>query len=74
MVVIDKVYQSASEKRSSTLFLVAGVLLAGHAAIWGVRLVTDVTLPAGVFAAPGHLIAVVALSYCIPCSPTELTR
>jgi len=66
MVVIDKVYQSASEKRSSTLFLVAGVLLAGHAAIWGVRLVTDVTLPAGVFAAPGHLIAVVALVLLYP--------
>jgi uncharacterized membrane protein len=66
MVAIGTAYRSASEKRSSTLFFVAGVLLAGHAAVWGVRLVTDVSPPTGVFAAPGHLIAVVALVLLYP--------
>lgn len=66
MVAIDMDHRSAPEKRSSTLFLVAGVLLVGHAVVWGLRLVSDVTLPAGMLAAPGHLIAVVALVLLYP--------
>ena len=51
---------------SPTLFLVAGVLLAGHAAVWAVRLVTDLRPPTGALAASGHLVALGALVALYP--------
>ena len=49
------------EHWSGLLFLLAGVLLLGHAATWAVRLFADAAPPTGHFAAAGHLVAVAGL-------------
>jgi hypothetical protein len=53
--------RESTEQWSPTLFLVAGVLLVGHAAISGVRAFTDVATPADVFGPVGFLLALVGL-------------
>ena len=65
------------ERYSPTLFVTAGVLMAGHAATWGVRSFTDASPPTGVFAASGHLVALVgliALSGVLPNRTPSLAR
>jgi len=54
------------ERWSPTLFIVAGVLLVGHAIVWGVRVFTDANPPSGPFAASGHFVAVVGLILLYP--------
>lgn len=66
MLAPNTVYRDSSDTRSAVLFLAAGVLLVGHAAIWGIRVFTDLRPPTGLFAALGHLIAGVALVTLYP--------
>lgn len=66
MSVANTLFRHPSKKRSSVLFLVAGVLLIGHATLLGLRLFTEVRPPTGLFAALGHLVAGVALVTLYP--------
>jgi hypothetical protein len=49
------------ERWSQTLFLVAGVLVAGHATLLGVQAFTEMVTPPDLFAPLGHLVALVGL-------------
>lgn len=49
------------ERWSPTFFLVGGGLLAGHAALAGLRAFTDLTTPPDVFVTAGHLVALAGL-------------
>lgn len=62
----NAVVWDSSETRSAVFFLVAGVLLVGHAAIWGIQTFSDGRPPMGLFAALGPLIAWIALVTLYP--------
>ena len=49
------------ERWTPTLFLIGGSLLLGHAAMLGVRAVSELTVPPDPFGPAGHLVALVGL-------------
>jgi hypothetical protein len=77
MPLTSVVSRDSLERWSSTLFLIAGVLVVGHATLLGVQAFTEMTTPPDLFAPLGHLVALVGLFGLYPAlvdrSPT-LTR
>jgi hypothetical protein len=58
--------RESTEQWSPTLFLVAGVLVVGHAALLGVQAFTEMPTPPDVFAPLGHLVALAGLLALYP--------
>jgi hypothetical protein len=58
--------EGAVEKWSPTLFLIAGILVVGHATLLGVQAFTGMVTPPDVFAPLGHLVALVGLAGLYP--------
>ncbi|WP_255198533.1 hypothetical protein [Halorarius litoreus] len=54
------------EQWGSTLFLLGGLLMAGHATLSGIRAFTDLATPPDVFVATGHFVALVGLLGLFP--------
>jgi hypothetical protein len=77
MPLTSVVSRDSLERWSPTLFLIAGVLVVGHATLLGVQAFTEMTTPPDLFAPLGHLVALVGLFGLYPAlvdrSPT-LTR
>lgn len=61
MVGVNEKQFESLERRSATLFLVAGLLLAVFAALLGVEAFTNTSAPEDVFGPPGFLVAMVGL-------------
>jgi hypothetical protein len=61
MTPYNTISRGSLERWSPTLFLVAGVLVVGHATILGVQAFTEMTTPPDLFAPLGHLVALVGL-------------
>ena len=66
--------QESIEQWSPTLFLVAAVLVAGHATFLGVQAFTEMTTPPDVFAPLGHIVALVGLSGLYPALADRSSR
>lgn len=66
MVAVDTSRVETVERWSTTAFLVAAGLFAGHAAVSGLGTFTDVALPPDLFAPVGHLVALVGLLALAP--------
>lgn len=66
MVTVNTPEVEAVERWSTTAFLVAAGLFAGHAAVSGLGTFTDVALPPDLFAPVGHLVALVGLLALAP--------
>lgn len=61
MVEVSTTRVGSLERWSSTLLLVAGGLIVGHAAIRGIEAFTEMPVPADVFAPAGYLVALLGL-------------
>lgn len=57
----NKRHWHSTERWSPTLFLLGGMLLAGHAAVQGIEAFTDLSPPPDVFVTVGHLVALLGL-------------
>lgn len=66
MPIANMGVRESTEQWSPTLFLVAGVLVVGHATLLGVQAFTEMPTPPDVFAPLGHLVALVGLLVLYP--------